>query len=219
MASFWINRQEVKSVIVVNHPGGITSANIYNQYKPDFFINGGHYDSVSMQNITRQRNNTRDSGHLFGPASIAFDHQGQPKAIDNLNDLVNLDPVQYPNYIAGSPPLVIGKKVDIQWNPYSTQIAGPAPDMTLRRHRSFFGFNDTHYILCATDNPMTIPEIAAISKSWNLTTSLAMDGGGSCHLQKGSTPAIMSYRANVSWILFYTTKAVNLCPTCGQIRV
>ena len=223
MASHWIPLNIISHYRIINTKGGVTPTQIQNIYKPDYFINGGQYARDSMQNITYMMHGGTFDGHLFSDEMLVLGTSDNPAYLDVIHKDTVRASTTISNAISGAPLLVYDGKPDIRWgNFFSASIAGPSQDnMTLKAFRSLIGFNSDYLIMCSTDKPVTIPDLASIAvNQFHLKYAFALDGGGSCHLQKSSTPQITSYRANVSWILIYLDTGYApvqpFCPTCGQ---
>lgn len=177
----------------VNKP--MTAKTVYSTYKPTAFINACLYDMATSTNITNVKDETIADGYLFTNEGIGI-RNGKP-IWTTLNDTTVQD------FIAGSPILVKGSKVSIEWgNKISTAIQGKA-------HRSAIGFNDMYIFLFTSDVTMTLQGLANYMLGQGCKYAINLDGGGSCHLQVGTKTYKKSIRKNASWLLLYNQIADN----------
>lgn len=171
----------------VNKP--MTAKTVYNTYKPTAFINACLYDMATSTNITNVKDETIADGYLFTNEGIGI-RNGKP-IWTTLNDATVQD------FVGGSPILVKGGKVSIEWgNKVSTAIQGNA-------YRSAIGFNDTYIFLFTSDVKMTLQGLANYMLGQGCKYAINLDGGGSCHLQVGTKTYKKSSRKNASWIMIY----------------
>jgi hypothetical protein len=210
MANLWIRRNSITQYKIIEVPGGITAKQVMDRYQPNYLINGGLYARDVMRNITYTKPYGRDfSGYLFSDLMMILGLQDNPTALDvSHKDSVRNNPLII-NAISGAPYLIHKGEPVLDWgNRFSDDIAGPSPDnLTVKAFRSIIGFNSGFFKMCATDEPITLKKALEVALSLDLDEALALDGGGSCHLQKDNTAYITSYRANVTWILVYTDNA------------
>ena len=192
MAYEKIPLSSIKKIDVIVTPKGMTASQVMKTYKPDFLLNGALYDMSGKQNITNVKDEGKKSGYLFSDYGIGITGDKDIKWCKKTDEVRD--------FIAGSPTLVVNGKVSIDWgNKHSSYIDGS-------HKRSVLGFNGTHLFLLASDYNNTIKGLAGYCVNHGMTYAINLDGGGSCHLQKGSRVFKKSTRANVSWILVYLTK-------------
>lgn len=167
----------------------MTAKTVYNTYKPTAFINACLYDMATSTNITNVKDETVADGYLFTSEGIGI-RNGKP-IWTTLNDTTVQD------FIGGSPILVKGGKVSIEWgNKVSTAIRGKA-------YRSAIGFNDNYIFLFTSDTTLSLTGLANYMLGQGCKYAINLDGGGSCHLQVGTKTYKKSSRKNASWIMIY----------------
>ena len=193
MATISINLSDIKKIdfIVTN---GITAKQVYEKYKPDFIINGALYDVDSSTNITYCKDNGKSSGYLFSQEGLSIDEDEIKWG--TLNNATN-------DFIGGSPCLVKNGKKFVYWgNKYSSYVDGT-------HKRSCIGFNKNKLFLFSSDGEMSIDKTVQTCLNLGMEYAINLDGGGSCHLQRGKTVIKGSSRANCSWILVYMKQKEN----------
>ena len=52
MSNCYIDKDQIQRIDIINIKGGLTAQQVYNKYKPDYFINLALYDMASGENIT-----------------------------------------------------------------------------------------------------------------------------------------------------------------------
>lgn len=167
----------------------MTAKTVYNTYKPTAFINACLYDMATSTNITNVKDETVADGYLFTSEGIGI-RNGKPI-------WTTLEDTTVQDFIGGSPILVKGNKVSIEWgNKVSTAIQGKA-------YRSAIGFNDTYIFLFTSDVEMSLTGVANYMLGQGCKYAINLDGGGSCHLQVGTKTYKKSTRKNASWIMLY----------------
>lgn len=192
MAYEKIKLLDIEKIDVINTKG-MTAAQIYEKYKPDYILNGALYDVDTGTNIVKLKDNGVSSGYLFADQGIGIMDNNKPVWCE-INSNVK-------DYIAGAPTLVINGISAIDWgNKYSEYVDG-------NHKRSVLGFNGTHLYLLASDYDNTIQGLASYCAQHGMTHAINLDGGGSCHLQKGKTIIKKSTRSNASWIIVYLKKS------------
>lgn len=175
---------------------GMTARQVYNKYKPDYILNGALYDMATKTNITNALDEGKKSGYLFSSEGLAINGQKHVVWVSEKEAKSS----NYRDYIAGSPTLVKNGQKFVSWgNKYSSYVDGS-------HKRSVIGFNSTHLFLLASDYNNTISGLANYCINAGMQYAINLDGGGSCHLQKGTKAIKRSGRANVSWILVYLKK-------------
>ena len=197
MANCTIDRNKIEKIDIINVKGGLTATQVYKQYKPDYFINLALYDMASGENITFLEDNNKSSGYLFSNKGIGIKNDKELiwTTVDNAYASNEIK-----DFVSGSPILVQDGVKTIDWgNKYSSYVDG-------KHKRTFFGFNDDSLILCCSDSNLTISSEADTAIKLGCKFAINCDGGGSCHLQIGSTVLQKSTRANVSWLLIYLKK-------------
>lgn len=191
MAYEKIKLSDIKKIDIINTKG-MTAAEVYKKYKPDYILNGALYDVPTGTNITNLKDEGVTSGYLFSNHGIGIIGDNQVEWA-NKNDKVR-------DFIAGSPILVVAGEKSIDWgNKYSSYVDG-------KHKRSVLGFNDGYLYLLTSDYDNTINGLADYCINQGMTHAINLDGGGSCHLQKGPEVIKKSTRANASWILVYLKK-------------
>ena len=188
---------DLKKVDFVNNP--MTAKTLYDTYKPTAFINACLYDMATSSNITKVEDENSTDGYLFSNEGIGI-------FVDNYICWTDYETArkdtQIKDFIAGSPTLVIAGKVNIDWgNKVSTAIQGKA-------YRSAIGFNQSTLFMYVSDNKITLDELAKYMVDVGCDYAINLDGGGSCHLQEGSTIYKNSIRKNASWFMVYENKTV-----------
>ena len=193
MATISINLNQIRKIDFIITQG-MTAKQVYEKYKPDYIINGALYDVNTSTNITYCKDNGKTSGYLFSQEGLIIDED--KIAWDYLNNSLN-------DFIGGSPCLVKEGKKFVHWgNKYSSYVDGV-------HKRSCIGFNDTKLFLFSSDNEMSIDKTVDTCLNLGMKYAINLDGGGSCHLQKGKTIVKSSGRANCSWILVYMKQKEN----------
>ena len=189
-----IDKNKIRKLDILCVQGGITAEEVYKQYKPDYLINLGLYDTKTGTNIVIMEDENMRSGYLFALEGIGIRGQKDLVWVSNAKAYESID---IRDYISGSPVLVKNKTVAIDWgNKYSEYID--------KSHiRSFIGFNDKSLILCATDKIISIHDLAWLALNMGCEYAINLDGGGSSHLQVADKIQVNSTRANVSWLLVY----------------
>ena len=183
---------DLKKVDFVNKP--MTAKTLYDTYKPTAFINACLYDMTSSSNITKVEDENNSHGYLFSNMGIGI-------FVDNRLVWTTYEKARQDtaikDFIAGSPTLVIDGKVNIDWgNKVSTAIQGNA-------YRSAIGFNESTLFMYVSDKTITLENLAKYMVEIGCKYALNLDGGGSCHLQEGSTIYKNSTRKNASWFMVY----------------
>lgn len=196
-----IPKSKIEKIDIINIQGGITASQVYSKYKPDFLINLALYDTATKQNITNLKDEGVASGYLFSDEGIG---------IKNGNEIVwttkKDDKVQ--DFVSGSPILVKNSQKCIDWgNKYSEYIAG-------EHIRSAIGFNNSEVILYSSEKKMALNELSQALISEKCQFAINLDGGGSCHLQKGTKVYQKSTRSNVSWLLVYMKEEIEMPKVC-----
>lgn len=185
-----IPRNKIKKIDIINIQGGITASQVYKKYKPDCFINLALYDMATGINITHLKDEGVASGYLFSDEGIGI-------AGDNMLKFCTKNDKTVRDFVSGSPVLVKNSAKYIEWgNKKSQYILGV-------HKRSAFGFNDTEVVLYSSDKKMALDEFSQALISEKCQFAINLDGGGSCHLQKGSKVYKKSTRKNASWLLVY----------------
>lgn len=185
-----IPRSKIEKIDIINVQGGIKASQVYSKYKPDFLINLALYDMATGINITHLKDEGIASGYLFSDEGIG---------IKNDNEIVwtTKNDKNVRDFVSGSPVLVKNSAKYIEWgNKKSEYILGT-------HKRSAIGFNDTEVILYSSDKKMALNELSQALISEKCQFAINLDGGGSCHLQKGSKVYKKSTRKNASWLLVY----------------
>lgn len=196
-----ISRKKVKRIDIINVEGGITASQVYNKYKPDYLINLALYDMETGTNITHLKDEGVESGYLFSEEGIGVKGDAEI-TFCTKNDKTARD------FVAGSPILVKNGAKHIEWgNKYSEYVDGS-------HYRSAFGFNSSEVILYSSDKKMALNELSQALISENCQFAVNLDGGGSCHLQKGEKVYRKSTRANVSWLLIYLKEEKKVPIVC-----
>lgn len=183
---------DLKKVDFVNNP--MTAKTLYDTYKPTAFINACLYDMATSSNITKVEDENESDGYLFSDEGIGIfvDNQFVWTTYDKARQDTAIK-----DFIAGSPTLVIDGKVNIDWgNKVSTAIQGNA-------YRSAIGFNDSTLFMYVSVGKMTLEDLAKYMIKAGCKYAINLDGGGSCHLQEGSTIYKNSTRKNASWFMVY----------------
>lgn len=197
MANCTIDKNKIEKIDIINIKGGLTATQVYKQYKPDYFINLALYDTASGENITFLEDENKLSGYLFSNKGIGIKNNKELiwTTVDNAHTSNEIK-----DFVSGSPILVQDGIKTIDWgNKYSSYVDG-------KHKRTFFGFNDNSLILCCSDNTLSVSAEADTAIKLGCKFAINCDGGGSCHLQMGSTVLQKSTRANVSWLLVYLKK-------------
>ena len=189
--------KDLKKVDFVNKP--MTAKTLYDTYKPSAFINACLYDMTTSTNITKVEDENDSDGYLFSDEGIGI-------FVDNYICWTDYETArkdtQIKDFIAGSPTLVYSGRVNIDWgNKVSTAIQGKA-------YRSAIGFNQSTLFMYVSDNKITLDELAKYMLNVGCDYAINLDGGGSCHLQEGSTVYKNSIRKNASWFMVYENKTV-----------
>ena len=196
-----IPRKHIKKLDIVNIQGGMTAAQIYNKYKPDYMINLALYDMATGTNITHLKDEGVDSGYLFSDEGIGIKNDAELTFCTKSDKTVR-------DFVAGSPVLVKNGTKNIDWgNKYSEYVDGT-------HYRSVFGFNDSEAILYSSEKKMALNELSQALISEKCQFAVNLDGGGSCHLQKGEKVYKKSTRANVSWLLVYLKEEEKMPTVC-----
>ena len=65
-----IPKEKIKKIDIVNIKGGMTAAQVYKKYKPDYLINLALYDMATGTNITHLKDEGVESGYLFSEEGI-----------------------------------------------------------------------------------------------------------------------------------------------------
>lgn len=185
-----IPRSKISKIDIVNIKGGLKATQVYNKYRPDYMINLALYDMATGINITHLKDEGVVSGYLFSDEGIGI--KGDNEVVFcTKNDKTVRD------FVAGSPVLVKNSAKYIDWgNKKSEYVLGS-------HIRSSIGFNANEIILFNSDKKMDLNELSKALISDNCQFAINLDGGGSCHLQKGSKVYKKSTRANASWLLVY----------------
>ena len=183
---------DLKKIDFVNNP--MTAKTLYETYKPTAFINACLYDMTTSNNITKVEDENKSHGYLFSDEGIGI-------FVDNNLVWTTYETARkdttIKDFIAGSPTLVVAGKVNIDWgNKVSTAIQGKA-------YRSAIGFNQSTLFMYVSDNKITLDELAKYMSEIGCQYAINLDGGGSCHLQEGSTVYRNSTRKNASWFMIY----------------
>lgn len=179
-----IPQNKITKIRIVNDM--LTASQVYEKYKPNWFINGVLYDTITGATITRMKDNGLAYGYMF--TNEGFGVKNKRLVWTNYKDEDALD------FAGGSPILCKNKLVDVNWgNAYSKYIDGTW-------FRSAIGIKDDKIILYCSDAAETVTELANRIDADYL---LNLDGGGSCHLQQGTKVLKKSGRSNSSWILIW----------------
>ena len=189
-----IDRNKIRKLDILCAQGGITAEDVYKQYKPDYLINLGQYDTKTGTNIVIMEDENMRSGYLFALEGIGI--KGEKELVWVTNQKAyECDEIR--DYISGAPVLVKNKTVAVDWgNKYSEYID--------KSHiRSFIGFNDNSLVLCATEKIIPINDLAWLALNMGCDYAINLDGGGSSHLQIDDKIQVKSTRANASWLLVY----------------
>ena len=195
-----IPRKNIKKIDIVNIKGGLNSTQVYKKYKPDYMINLALYDMASGTNITHLKDEGVASGYLFSDEGIGIKGDNE-LTFCNKNDDVR-------DFVAGSPVLIKNGVKNIDWgNKYSEYVDGS-------HIRSAIGFNDEELMLFASDKEMTLNELVDNMELVRCKHAVNLDGGGSSHLQMGSTVYKKSTRKNASWLLVYLKEEENMPTVC-----
>lgn len=196
-----IPRKHIKKLDIVNIQGGMTATQIYNKYKPDYMMNLALYDMETGTNITHLKDEGVDSGYLFSDEGIGIKNDAELTFCTKSDKTVR-------DFVAGSPVLVKNGAKNIDWgNKYSEYVDGT-------HYRSVFGFNDSEVILYSSEKKMALNELSQALISEKCKFAVNLDGGGSCHLQKGEKIYKKSTRANVSWLLVYLKEEEKMPTVC-----
>lgn len=186
-----IPRDKIKKIDIVNIKGGLTAAQVYNKYKPDYMINLALYDMATGTNITHLKDERVESGYLFSDYGIGIIGDNEIVYCHKSNTRVR-------DFVSGSPVLVENSQKCIDWgNKKSAYVCGS-------HIRSAIGFNSNEIILFNSDKKMDLNELSQALISEDCKFAINCDGGGSCHLQKGEKVYNKSVRSNASWFLIYT---------------
>lgn len=197
MASFTIPFSKIKRIDFMNTPSGMTGGQVYAKYKPDYLINGALYDMRSKKNIVYMEDENVKSGFLFSSKCIGI--KGEKELVWVTKEEAYADPA-IRDCLGGAPVLREHNRTRIDWgNKKSTQLLGS-------HFRSFIGYNKNYFYMCCSDNSITIEQAEAVTAKAGCEYSINLDGGGSCHLQKGSTVIKKSTRPNASWVLIFLEK-------------
>jgi len=195
--NYWIPHDKIKKLKIVNER--LTAKEVYNKYKPDYFINLALYDTLSGQNIMAMEDENKKDGYVSSTKGMGI--RGDKELVWVTPAEAFADPA-IRDFVGFRPSLVDEGSINIDWGNIK------ASKSMLGKHiRSVIGWNDNYLILCATDNSVTIESAADIAKSaLHCKYAGNCDGGGSSHLQKGSEIAKKSIRRNASWLLVYVDR-------------
>lgn len=161
----------------------------YNGRPCDFICNGTLFDmnSTSKSTITYGIDSGAQIGYLF-------DSEGIKIVGDNNISWGNISDKDAKDVICGSPRLVKNGKVDINWgNKVSSYLKNPAI-------RTAIGFDDTHFVMCVSDNNNTLEGMANYMKNNGCNYACSLDGGGSTSMIK-TVDGNMKYVRNTSRLL------------------
>ena len=196
-----IPREKIKKIDIINVQGGITASQVYSKYKPDYLINLALYDMASRTNITHLKDESVASGYLFSEYGIGVKGDAEITFCTKNDKTVR-------DFVAGSPTLVEFGEKFIDWgNKKSSYVCGS-------HIRSAIGFNDNEIILFNSDAETNLDELSQALISEDCKFAINLDGGGSCHLQKGEKVYRKSTRANVSWLLVYLKEEKKMPIVC-----
>lgn len=195
MANVSILRSNIEKIDIVCE--SMTATEVYNRYKPDYFINLGLWDFNTGKNIQYLKDENKKSGYLFSNEGIGI--KGKTDIIWTTKDKAYKDQ-EIRDFISGSPTLLKDGSRFINWGNKVGSHANGA------HKRSIVGFNDENLILLCTDNTLSIENSVKTALSLRMKYAINVDGGGSCHLQDGNKALVRSTRRNASWLLVYTKK-------------
>lgn len=191
-----IDKNKISKLDIINTKG-ITASEIKRIYNPDTFINLALYDMSTKENIVKLIDENIESGYLFSDTGFGITKTNQliwttlvnAKVQDNIKD-----------FVAGAPTLVVDRKINICWgNKVSTQIQG-------KHKRSALGINKNGLVLYVSPDEITLEKLAERMLDVECNYAINLDGGGSCHLQRGKVIYASSVRANPTWLLIYNKK-------------
>lgn len=196
MANLRIALETIEKIDFLN-TSGMTYSEVMARYKPDVLMNLALYDTKSKTTLPHLIDEGKKAGYLFSDEGIGIRNGKEilwaKKEDPSLRD-----------FVAGAPTLLKNGQAYIHWgNKVSDYVNGC-------HKRTILGFNDTHVILCCTDNALTIEETAETAKSLGMSCAVNLDGGGSQHLQEKEKIYKRSLRANVSWLLIYLKDELKL---------
>lgn len=183
---------QLKKIDFVNQ--AMYNSKVYSTYHPSAFINACLYDMSTSTNITKVEDENESHGYLFSDWGIGIQNDctlkwltyEEAKADNTVRD-----------FIGGSPTLITDGSITLDWgNKVSTAIQGKA-------YRSAIGFNDTEVFLYCSDSKITLEVLAAEMLELGCKYAINLDGGGSSHLQEGSTVLKRTYRKNASWFMLF----------------
>ena len=195
MANFIIPRKDIKKIDIIVE--SLTSSQVYNKYKPDYFINLALYDMGKSVNITNMEDENKKSGYLFSLEGIGV--QGEKDLVWTTKAKAG-ESTAIRDFCGGSPTLVKNGSRYVNWG----QKVGS--HNYGQHYRSFIGFNDNNLFLVASDNKMTIEQEVKTCLDMSMAYAINVDGGQSCHLQRGQEIIKKSVRRNASWLLVYMNK-------------
>lgn len=196
MANVRIDRKSIKKISFLITPG-MTGAEVWDQYKPDYLMNLALYDTDSKMPLTYMKAGGDMAGYLFCKEGIGI------KA-GNVPVWTNVTDNDTPDFVGGAPTLLKDGQPRIEWgNKHSEYVDGT-------HKRTVLGYNDSHLFLCCTDYPLSIAATAETAKDMGMKWAVNLDGGGSQYLRDGKTVYKDSKRANVSWLLVYLTTDTDL---------
>lgn len=191
-----IDKNKISKLDIINTKG-ITASEVKRIYNPDTFINLALYDMSTKENIVKLIDENIESGYLFSDTGFGITKTNQliwttlvnAKVQDNIKD-----------FVAGAPTLVVDGKINICWgNKVSTQIQG-------KHKRSALGINKNGLVLYVSPDEITLEKLAERMLDVECNYAINLDGGGSCHLQRGKVIYASSVRANPTWLLIYNKK-------------
>lgn len=196
MANLRIALESIEKIDLLN-TSGMTYGEVMARYKPDVLMNLALYDTKSKTTLPHLIDEGKKAGYLFSDEGIGI-RNGKEILWAKKEDASLRD------FVAGAPTLLKDGQAYINWgNKVSDYVNG-------KHKRTILGFNDTHVILCCTDNTLTIEEAAETAKSLGMSYAVNLDGGGSQHLQEKEKIYKRSLRANVSWLLIYLKDELKL---------
>jgi len=177
----------------------MTAKEVYDNYKPSAFINAALYDMTSSTNITKVEDENKSHGYLFSDNGIGITVDYR-LCWTTFSEATRSNQIR--DFIAGSPTLVVDGVIKLDWgNKVSTQIQG-------KKYRSAIGFNTDTLFMFSSDETMTLEDLAKYMKKIGCMWAINLDGGGSCHLQEGTTIYKNSTRKNASWFMMYENRTV-----------
>lgn len=200
-----IPKEKIKRIDIINTEG-MTGEEVYKKYMPDYLINLALYDMATGKNITHLKDEGISSGYLFSDEGIGIKNDNEiiwtTKSDKNVRD-----------FVAGSPILVKNGEKNIEWgNKKSDYVSGI-------HNRSAIGFNADKVILFSSDKKMDLEELSQGLISAKCQFAINCDGGGSCHLQKGSKVYKKSTRKNASWLLIFLNYEIGYIDYSGTPEV